>query len=382
MNDIETTDALPPVIEPATDALPGGAELLEGVDDTPSLWDRQLPHDMSFFKMPLYDKLRHRAYHTVNLEGPFKLKQLILDHRAQTFRSEASIDRSGNQKIVRLMLRLDSDVFGFLEDDAFVIYALTPEAAQTAARHFRKYVKPQPPGKPFYYVVSIKHGEPNAEKSYIERQAPFSTEELELNYGPEFPAWEQEWRNRLYDNPSGLTLFHGPPGCGKTTYLRALMYRLLDKAVFYFIPVSSSEMLFDMGFLHFWMDQGRYHKNKRQIVLLEDAEELLLPRDDGNRDKVSNMLNLADGFIGDHLRLHVIATTNAPVRKLDEAIQRPGRLIGAREFRRLTRAEAQRLAQAKGLTLPDQDDFSLAEIYNGAAVSTNFSSERRVGFAG
>jgi SpoVK/Ycf46/Vps4 family AAA+-type ATPase len=152
--------------------------------------------------------------------------------------------------------------------------------------------------------------------------------------------------------------------------------------VFYFIPVSSSEMLFDMGFLHFWMDQGRYHKNKRQIVLLEDAEELLLPRDDGNRDKVSNMLNLADGFIGDHLRLHVIATTNAPVRKLDEAIQRPGRLIGAREFRRLTRAEAQRLAQAKGLTLPDQDDFSLAEIYNGAAVSTNFSSERRVGFAG
>ena len=40
--------------------------------------------------------------------------------------------------------------------------------------------------------------------------------------------------------------------------------------------------------------------------------------------------------------------------------------MGTREFRRLTRPEAQRLAEAKGLTLADQDDFSLAEIYCGA----------------
>jgi len=90
-------------------------------------------------------------------------------------------------------------------------------------------------------------------------------------------------------------------------------------------------------------------------------------------------LNLADGFIGDHLKLHVIATTNAPVRKLDPAILRPGRLLDSRKFRRLTRAEAERLAQAKGLTLAGQKDFSLAEIYNGAAVTPEFNPERQIG---
>ena len=45
---------------------------------------------------------------------------------------------------------------------------------------------------------------------------------------------------------------------------------------------------------------------------MEDAEELLLPRDESSQTKVANLLNIGDGFLGEHLRLHVIATTNAP----------------------------------------------------------------------
>jgi hypothetical protein len=156
---------------------------------------------------------------------------------------------------------------------------------------------------------------------------------------------------------------------------------LIDKAVFYFVPVSAADMLFDPRFVAFWIGEAGRNKKKQKIVLLEDAEELLLPRDGGNRDKVSNLLNLADGFLGDHLKLNVIATTNATVRQLDSAILRPGRLLGSREFRRLNRDEAMRLADAKGLTLPDKADYSLAEIYNGAAVGPELNGQRRVGFA-
>jgi hypothetical protein len=74
-------------------------------------------------------------------------------------------------------------------------------------------------------------------------------------------------------------------------------------------------------------------------------------------------LNIGDGFLGDHLKLQVIAMTNSPVRQLDPALLRPGRLMGTREFRRLTRPAAQRLAAAKGFTPPDENDFSLAEFY-------------------
>jgi SpoVK/Ycf46/Vps4 family AAA+-type ATPase len=181
--------------------------------------------------------------------------------------------------------------------------------------------------------------------------------------------------------PSGLTIFHGPPGCGKTSYLRALMARLLNQAVFYFLPVSEAAMLSNPRFVGFWIEQTQRHQQQTKIVLLEDAEELLLPRDCGNQDKVSTLLNLADGLLGDHLKLHVIATTNAPVRELDPALLRPGRLVGSRAFRRLTRSEAQQLAEAKGLTLAEQEDYSLAELYCGAVSGVALNTERQIGFA-
>ena len=95
---------------------------------------------------------------------------------------------------------------------------------------------------------------------------------------------------------------------------------------------------------------------------------------------MSNLLNIGDGFLGEHLKLHVVATTNTPMRRLDEAMLRPGRLMGTREFRRLTRDEALRLAQAKGLKLADGfDTFSLAEVYCGRPEV--LSPEPSVGFS-
>jgi ATP-dependent 26S proteasome regulatory subunit len=86
-------------------------------------------------------------------------------------------------------------------------------------------------------------------------------------------------------------------------------------------------------------------------------------------------------FLGDHLKLHVIATTNASVRQLDPAILRPDRFMGACEFSRLTCQEAQRLAETKGLTLPDQGDYSLAEVYCGAAAGFTPNRGRQLGLA-
>jgi hypothetical protein len=56
-------------------------------------------------------------------------------------------------------------------------------------------------------------------------------------------------------------------------------------------------------------------------------------------------------------------------------------LIGTREFRRLRRPEAQRLAEAKGLALPDQADFSLAELYCGAGSGLALNPDRQIGFS-
>ena len=372
----ETTE-----IEPAPEAVADHRATPEESDRTDSLWDQYCPRDVPFIKITLLNQWLHRPYHTVTLEGPFNLKQLSEDYRAQTFRSETSIDRSGNSKLECLVLRLEGEGFGYLEGNFLKIYAPTPEAAQAAAKQFRRYVKPQSASKPRFYIISMESHGPSTEAVTIDRPAPVSTEELALNYGEDFPAWEKQWREQMHRKPSGLSILFGPPGCGKTSYLRALMTRLLDKAVFYYVPVSEVQMLSHPRFVSFWMEQTQRHQKKHKIAILEDAEELLLPRDAGTRDKVSNLLNLADGFLGDHLRLHVIATTNEPVRQLDRALLRPGRLVGMREFPRLTRPQAQRLAEAKGLALPDQDDFSLAELYCGAVINATGAIQREVGFA-
>ena len=132
---------------------------------------------------------------------------------------------------------------------------------------------------------------------------------------------------------------------------------------------------------NFWIAQSRRHKSKLKVAILEDAEELLLARQDGSREKVSNLLNIADGLLGDHLRLHLVTTTNACIQALDPAIIRPGRLVGERAFRRLTRTEAERLATAKGLTLPDAESISLAELYCGTGGARSFDTGRKIGFA-
>jgi hypothetical protein len=77
----------------------------------------------------------------------------------------------------------------------------------------------------------------------------------------------------------------------------------------------------------------------------------------------------------------LILTVNCNIEKLDPALTRPGRLLAYREFNRLRRDQACRLAQEKRLTLPDdQDDYSLAEIYCRRA-NTDSHQSRQIGFA-
>jgi SpoVK/Ycf46/Vps4 family AAA+-type ATPase len=223
-------------------------------------------------------------------------------------------------------------------------------------------------------------GGPCAELVEVDGCPPADTAELALHYGADFVAWERQWLARLAQRHSGVTILYGPPGVGKTSYLKMLMTRFIDRLAFYYLPLSSFDLLTVPQFVPFWLEQNRLHEGKVKLAIIEDAEDLLLPRDERSRAQVSNLLNIGDGFLGEHLKLQVVATTNAPMRRLDEAALRPGRLMGSREFRRLTRAEALRLAQAKGLTLAgDADTWSLAEIYNGRPEA--LAAEPNVGFS-
>jgi hypothetical protein len=116
-------------------------------------------------------------------------------------------------------------------------------------------------------------------------------------------------------------------------------------------------------------------------VVLEDAEDLLVQRGADNRDKVSSLLNISDGLLGEFLQMHLLRTVNCAIEKLDPAIVRPGRLHACREVKRLSRDQAQSLAAAKGLKLPEQGDYSLAEIYRLPIIGGPPTTEKTLGFA-
>ena len=105
-----------------------------------------------------------------------------------------------------------------------------------------------------------------------------------------------------------------------------------------------------------------------------------MPRARDNHDQLSNFLNIADGLPGEFLKLHLICTINCKIDKLDPAVTRTGRLLAYRNFRLLNRAEAVRLALAKGLAIPIQESYSLAEIYNEGRSGFREAETKYVGF--
>ncbi len=366
--------------DPASDALFGDSAALDDVRDSQSLFHLIMPETIRFFDLPLLERLHRRPYHLLKVRGVFDLAQLVKDHQSHLIRSESYQTPPNKTHIERLMFAMGEGVFVLYEQPHLMVYAPTTEVAGKVAAQMKFYRKPDRE-KPGFRLVSLASGQPSTQLITVKQAAPVNEDEIGLHYGDDFVAWERTWLERLHERPSGVSILFGPPGCGKTSYLRGLMARLLDKCAFYCIPASAFDVLTNPRFVSFWIEQRNEARGRQRIAIMEDSESLLLPRDVGSQTDVSNLLNIGDGFLGEHLKLHVIATTNSPVRQLDPALLRPGRLMGTREFRRLSRPEAQRLADAKGLALSDQRDYSLAEVYCGAVGHPGFKADRQIGFA-
>ncbi len=336
-------------------------------------------NDPSFFTLPIFQQFFNRPYHRQALIGRFDAERLAKDYRQQLCRSEAVITEA-TTSVERILLCLGQDIFILLDGAVLSAFAPTREAAAKVIADFRRYLTADDKDKPGFHLVSLTPEGPHTELVKIDSCPKSDVNELALHYGDDFIEWERSWLERLATRRSGVSILVGPPGVGKTSYLKMLMSRFSDRFAFYYLPLSSFDLLTAPQFVSFWLTQNQRRKGKSKVAIVEDAEHLLLPRDEHSRAQVSNLLNIGDGFLGEHLRLQVIATTNVAVRQLDEAVQRPGRLIGTREFRRLTRTEASRLAQAKGLTLPvEPESWSLAEVYNGRVES--LALETQVGFS-
>jgi hypothetical protein len=200
--------------------------------------------------------------------------------------------------------------------------------------------------------------------------------EISLNYGEEFVKISEDLVKNLNSSKSGLYLFHGAPGTGKSSYIKYLCSGVIKRKLAY-IPVGLISKLVSPDMMPLLMS------NKNIVLVIEDAEKALLSRDEGdNSDLVSTILNLTDGFLGHALNISIIATFNTSKDKIDTALLRKGRLKLCHEFKKLDEEQSRKLARHIGLDGSAINcGMTLADIYN-LNTETRYEKEevRRVGF--
>ena len=349
-----------------------------------------VPRDLDVILIPVYEHFAAVKYHQESCSAEWNADKIRKDFAKETIASggHKKVTRTGSMQYLdtRLLLRFEQDVFAYHmkteHSNELVIFAPTADLALAKMDHFAAHYLNKPEPKPYFSIASAgEFGGLELRRVELNPAHNLKASLLDLHYGEGFNRWHNELTGKLSERRYGLTILHGDPGTGKTTYLRHLIVNLSKTHRFLYLPLDQSKMLSEVSSVDFWRSQQLYDSERKLVVIMEDAEAFLLARDAtrGNT-RVADMLNIGDGLMGDFLKMHILCTINCSLDDLDKAVTRAGRLLGYRRFQRLSREQAQRIAEQEKLVLPDQLDYSLAEIYNGQALFDNDAFKQPLGF--
>jgi hypothetical protein len=188
---------------------------------------------------------------------------------------------------------------------------------------------------------------------------------IRLNYGSNFVKVDNFIKNNLKNyNKSGLYIFDGPPGTGKSSYIKHLFLSIRRK--FYYMPMSLSEGGFDNPeLIRFFLE------NPDGVYVIEDAERLVQKRKGDSKNLgIASLLNMSDGILSSLLNIQFIITFNTSIDDVDSALLRNGRLIYRHHFGPLDKEDVDYFFEYHGKThIPHENTMHLCDMYK--AITEN-----------
>jgi len=178
-----------------------------------------------------------------------------------------------------------------------------------------------------------------------------------------------DYYDRFINSSSTILLLIGPPGTGKTTFIRGLLQHTQSSAmVTYDTAVLTKDYLF-----------ASFLDGERNILVLEDADNFLGARSDGN-DMMHKFLNVGDGLVTLKNKKMIFSTNLPSIKNIDPALVRPGRCFDIINFRNFDQREAEKLALKLDIQLEgSRESWSLADIFH-KQIEAFKSPQRKVGF--
>ena len=185
----------------------------------------------------------------------------------------------------------------------------------------------------------------------------------------------EDYYNGFMKSKASILLLIGPPGTGKTTFIRGLLQHSNASAmVSYDAAVLEKDYVF-----------ASFIEGDKSVMVLEDADMFLKSRKEGNT-MMHKFLNVGDGLVTTRNKKLIFSTNLPSIRDIDPALVRPGRCYDILHFSELNQEQAEKLAKRCNATLNGtREKWSIADVFYNentkqSKVKSTVVSERKFGF--
>lgn len=163
-----------------------------------------------------------------------------------------------------------------------------------------------------------------------------------------------DYYDEYMQSDSSILLLIGPPGTGKTTFIKGLLAHTNGSAVLSYSPAILEEDSFFVSFL----------SGNEQFMILEDSDNFIKSRTQGN-DMMHRFLNVSDGLVSVKGKKMIFSTNLEDIGEIDQALIRNGRCFDVLQFTHFTSDEAQILADVKNIEdfdKTEKEQYTIADI--------------------